>query len=43
MNLLLSILASTLIIVDLFALRKVENKNKELIKENIKLKKMLER
>ena len=43
MYVLLSILASILIIVDLFALRKVENKNKKLIQENIKLKKLIEK
>lgn len=43
MNILLSILASTLIIVDVFALRKAEKKNKELTKEVKRLKQLLER
>lgn len=43
MNILLTILCSTLIIVDLIALRKVEKKNKKLTQENIKLKKIIEK
>lgn len=41
MNILLSVLASILIIVDVFALRNLEKKNKVLIQENKKLKSLL--
>lgn len=43
MNILLSILASILIIIDVFALKKSEKKNKELTKENKHLRQLLER
>lgn len=43
MNILLSILATMLIFVDVIALRKSEKKNKELTKENKRLKMLLER
>lgn len=41
MNILLSVLASILIIVDVFALRNLEKKNKVLTQENKKLKSLL--
>lgn len=43
MNVLLSILATILIVIDVFALRKAEKKNKELTKEVNRLKQLLER
>lgn len=43
MNILLCLLASTLIFVDMFALRKLEKKNKELTNENMKLKRLIDR
>lgn len=43
MNILLCILALTLIFVDMFALRKLEKKNKELTNENMKLKRLIDR
>lgn len=43
MDILLAILTTTLIIIDIFSLRKLEKKNKELTKENMRLKKLFDK
>lgn len=43
MNILLSVLATILIIIDVFSLRKLEKENKKLVLENTKLKKLLDK